>query len=96
MSTTLFNQSSVGHGSILVPAAAPMRHFVRWSPAERLAFLPDGRRSVAVGVVETRERCPVCRAPVVHTNGTAQEDPDRRFRAAVTPTWCCLRGGVVS
>lgn len=68
-----------------------MLHFVRWSPREGLAFLPAGRGGVALGIKFTRERCPVCRAPVANPDGTAQEDPHLRFRGTVTPSWCCLR-----
>lgn len=87
----LFGDFTIGRGAILVPKVGPMVHYVRWSPKEMLAFLDDGKRGVAVGVEATRERCPDCKGWIVHQDGTAEEDPARRFRSHVTPHWCCLR-----
>lgn len=81
----------IGKGAMLVPVLGPVLHFVRWSPRERLAFLADGRSGIGIGVAVTQERCPLCRAPVVHQSGSAVHDPRRRYLSAFTPVWCCLR-----
>lgn len=81
----------IGKGAMLVPVIGPVLHFVRWSPRERLAFLADGRSGIGICVEVTRERCPLCLAPVVNPTHGAVNDPARRYRSAATPVWCCLR-----
>ncbi len=87
----LFDDTTIGRRARAVPTHGPMRHFVRWSPSERLAFLPDGALGVALGVEATRERCRECKGWIVHADHSAWQDPAKRFRSEVTPHWCCLR-----
>lgn len=87
----LFSEPDLSSGLMLAPRVGPLRHFVRWSPDERLAFLPDGPRCVGLGITVGRERCPVCRGVIVHPDGTAQEMESPCHRSALTPRWCCLR-----
>ena len=82
---------TLGVDTILVPALAPVLHYVRWSAAERRAFLPDGKRALAARVSPTRERCPDCKCVIVHERGEWALDPDRRYRPDLTPGLCCFR-----